>query len=268
MLWPQEKIPEIMVAGRFYHECGSFQRKYHNKQTACVHLYEYPGTIKIGEHTFKFHHGDITIIPCYTEYTYDVPVPGHHYCIHFRNIDISCRRKNLLSFPFIIRSSELIKTDLLKSKILEIINFRSLPEKSPGNAGASISLLQLFFHISLFCRSSTTERKSWSNNATSKAASIIEENLYLPLKIPELAKQCELSQNYLARAFRKHYGMTMMQYLLKKRMEMAVQLLLNSDKRIKEIGNECGMPDPQHFNKLFRRITGKSPSGMRTHGTE
>jgi len=262
-LWPQEKIPEIMVAGRFYHECRSFQRKYYNKQTACIHLYEYPGTIRIGEHSFEFHHGDITVIPCYTEYTYDVPVPGHHYCIHFRNIEIFRRKKDLLSFPFIIRPAELLKVDLLKSKLLEIINFRSLPEKSSGNAAASISLMQFLFHISLFCRNNPEKRKSYSVNAISKAASIIEDNLHLPLKIPDLANECKLSQNYLSRVFRKHYGMTMTRYQMKKRMEMAVQLILNSDKRIKEIGNECGIPDPQHFNKLFRRITGSSPSAMR-----
>jgi AraC-like DNA-binding protein len=108
-----------------------------------------------------------------------------------------------------------------------------------------------------------TPGDSDASKAVSKAASIIDENLHLPINVPDIARRVGLSQNYLARLFKKRYGVALTRYQMLKRMELARYLLLSSDIKIKEIGARCGLPDPQHFNKYFKKSEGKSPSSFR-----
>lgn len=60
---PVEAIPRIYTAGRFYHKDKAFLRKYHTNDSLCLHLYDYPGTVKIGGLTLHFKPGALTIIP-------------------------------------------------------------------------------------------------------------------------------------------------------------------------------------------------------------
>ena len=85
----------------------------------------------------------------------------------------------------------------------------------------------------------------------------------LPLTVPSIAREVGLSQNYLARFFRKRYGMTIPRYLLVRRIDLARHLLLTSDDLVKQIAGRVGLPDPQYFNKQFRRLTGSNPSDFR-----
>lgn len=152
----------------------------------------------------------------------------------------------------------------MKAKLKEVIEFYSLKENNEtAIAAAGITLAQMLCCISI--RKSRTENtfKSNSLDAVSRAASIIEANLHLPLSISTVAKRAGLSQNYLARLFKEHYKMTLSRYQTRKRMEFASYLLVNSNMKIKEIGARCGIPDAQHFNKLFRRFNGRSPSSAR-----
>jgi AraC-like DNA-binding protein len=91
----------------------------------------------------------------------------------------------------------------------------------------------------------------------------IDRYMTRDVRIREICRNAGLSQNYLARLFRKQYGCTMNRYLINRRLEFARHLLECTSLPIKEIGVRAGLPDPQHFNKLFRKITGKSPSAFR-----
>jgi two-component system response regulator YesN len=81
--------------------------------------------------------------------------------------------------------------------------------------------------------------------------------------IGDLAKGVGLSADYVARLFARRYGMTVQHYLLLRRVELARHLLISSDLRVSEIGREVGLPDPQYFNKQFRRVVGQSPVAFR-----
>ena len=54
---------------------------------------------------------------------------------------------------------------------------------------------------------------------------IVETRLKEPLSVPNLAEEAGLSQNYLAQAFRHRYGLTMPNFILRRRVELACYLL-------------------------------------------
>lgn len=63
--------------------------------------------------------------------------------------------------------------------------------------------------------------------------------------------------------FKKEYGISVMDYVLKKRMERAEQLLLETDRSVKEIAFSCGFADVEYFSRCFKRAHGTPPGAWR-----
>ena len=57
--------------------------------------------------------------------------------------------------------------------------------------------------------------------------------------------------------------MTIMEYVMQKRMDKAERMLVNSDLSIREISEECGFPDLEYFSRCFKTIHGMSPSSWK-----
>jgi len=78
-----------------------------------------------------------------------------------------------------------------------------------------------------------------------------------------LAERANVSAGTLSKNFKKAYATTFGNYLLHRRIDKAKSLLAATPLTIFEVGSAVGIPDPQYFNKQFRKITGTSPSRYR-----
>jgi len=63
--------------------------------------------------------------------------------------------------------------------------------------------------------------------------------------------------------FKKTTGLTFTDYLSRVRIEKAKTLLLNPHLRISEIAYDVGFQSLTHFNRMFRKIAGISPTKYR-----
>lgn len=81
--------------------------------------------------------------------------------------------------------------------------------------------------------------------------------------VAELARECGLSSGYFSRAFRQTTGTTPHQWLIRKRVERARQLLLESRLGLADIAIACGFVDQSHFTRVFARFEGDSPGRWR-----
>ena len=68
---------------------------------------------------------------------------------------------------------------------------------------------------------------------------------------------------YFCRVFRKAVGLTFTDYLGRVRVEEAKMLLLNPHLRVSEIAYAVGFQSLTHFNRVFRQLTGESPTRFR-----
>lgn len=91
----------------------------------------------------------------------------------------------------------------------------------------------------------------------------LDEHFAEEVKLDELAKRSRISKAYLCRAFRRHTGRTVLEYVHQRRVEKAMVLLDSTEQRIAEIAEACGFKDLSHFNRIFRRVAGASPSDFR-----
>lgn len=80
------------------------------------------------------------------------------------------------------------------------------------------------------------------------------------ISIEELAKIAHLHPNYLIRLFKSQLGMSPVQYINLKRIEIAQQLLKNPKISVAEAAERLGIGDVFYFSKLFKKYVGISPS--------
>ena len=91
----------------------------------------------------------------------------------------------------------------------------------------------------------------------------IENNCFEKLSVSDLAKRCYYNTSYFSRIFKECYGMTLISYIQKKRIDEAVRLLRETDLSVEEICRRVGYSEKKHFYKKFREITGTTPSAFR-----
>lgn len=96
-----------------------------------------------------------------------------------------------------------------------------------------------------------------------KAIAHLNEHYREPLSTEDLARIAALSVSQFERIFRKTFGVSPRQYLLRVRMERASRLLAETDDTVSSIAMECGFYDHAHFTKAFNRSKRVSPSRYR-----
>ncbi|MBS0408809.1 MAG: helix-turn-helix transcriptional regulator [Proteobacteria bacterium] len=87
----------------------------------------------------------------------------------------------------------------------------------------------------------------------------IDENLGRGISNRALAALVDLSVSHLSRAFRTTFGDPPHAYVLRRRVERAKAMMLETGEALSQIAVLCGFADQAHFCRQFRRHTGLSP---------
>jgi AraC family transcriptional regulator len=91
----------------------------------------------------------------------------------------------------------------------------------------------------------------------------IEARLETPIRNKELAALIELSEFHFSVAFRNSVGVTPHEFIIRRRIDRAQQLMLSTDMSLCDIAAECGLADQAHLSRLFRRVVGETPASWR-----
>jgi AraC-like DNA-binding protein len=78
-----------------------------------------------------------------------------------------------------------------------------------------------------------------------------------------VADAAHLSIDHFGRVFRSEAGMTPMRYLKLVRIDQSQFLLQHTELLVEEVAREVGFEDPLHFSRVFRQVTGRSPTAYR-----
>jgi AraC-like DNA-binding protein len=93
----------------------------------------------------------------------------------------------------------------------------------------------------------------------------IEKHFGEELSLQKVAKAVNIHPNYLSERFRQITGVTFVEYVARTRFERACGLLHSGDVRISEIAFAAGFQSLSQFNRVFKRLSGKSPTQFRRH---
>ena len=88
------------------------------------------------------------------------------------------------------------------------------------------------------------------------------------LSLGTVSESLHVSPNYLSANMKKYAGDTFINLLIKKRMEVARELLTTTGLKILEVARRCGYSDQHYFSYCFKKYYGMSPAQLRRSGKE
>ncbi len=129
---------------------------------------------------------------------------------------------------------------------------------------AMLRLLEVFAqHLSMLAHQIALVQEMPEPGAITRAKEYINEHKTDELSLLEVSKRVNMSTFYFCKMFKKATGLTFTAYLSLVRIGKAKNLLLNPNLRVSEIAFEVGFQSLTHFNRVFRRVVGQSPSEYR-----
>ena len=96
-----------------------------------------------------------------------------------------------------------------------------------------------------------------------KARKFIQEHSGEELSLRRVAKAVNIHPNYLSEKFKHVTGMNFVDYVARTRFERACRLLHDGDLRISDIAFATGFQSLSQFNRVFKKLSGKSPTQFR-----
>lgn len=97
-----------------------------------------------------------------------------------------------------------------------------------------------------------------------KAKRYIEDNYNDYITLDDIAAHVYLNKSYFSTFFKNKVGLTYREYLQNYRIQKAVELIRNSDRKVYEIAQAVGYNDSAHFIRAFKKVTGKNPGAFRS----
>ncbi|MEO5492598.1 MAG: helix-turn-helix transcriptional regulator [Sphingomonas sp.] len=244
--WPIGVIPRIAVAGRFRLGDRGHETRYRGAMHA-LHLHDYAGRMRLADAERAIAAGDVTISPAGRTSSYDLDAAGQHWCIHFTADDADAR----VMLPLHVGGQASVRERMAHIAALH----RRAGDDPVAAVQAGLALQTLLLDL--------VAPAAAAPNAAERAAAVIDARFAEPLDVAAIAAAIDRSPAHLARAFRTRYATTIPHRLIARRVEHARYLLESTDLPIWRIAERVGIPDPQHFNKTVRRLTGASPSAIR-----
>lgn len=116
----------------------------------------------------------------------------------------------------------------------------------------------------LAAMAATDEAAGHGDSQQDKILALITQGYRNDLSVADMADALGYSEAYFCKLFKQYFGQSFVSYLTEYRIREAIRLLSNDKVGIKEVGRAVGYADPNYFAKVFKRVTGQSPTEYRS----
>lgn len=106
---------------------------------------------------------------------------------------------------------------------------------------------------------------STSAKITPKVIKRLNKQLEGQFSAGKIAEDLGMNYSYISRKFKEETGFSVNQYYMKLKINQAINLLHTSDMNMTEISNQLHYPNPYYFSRVFKKVTGMSPSEYKKH---
>lgn len=104
-----------------------------------------------------------------------------------------------------------------------------------------------------------------SSSAIYPALSYVQSHLRESVTMKDMAALCHLSPSYFSRLFGREVGENFVSYVNRKKIQLAKELLRETNKNVSQIAAELSYQDSSHFINLFKRFEGITPQVYRQY---
>jgi AraC-like DNA-binding protein len=129
---------------------------------------------------------------------------------------------------------------------------------------SAVKLLSIFAqHLAMLSNQVFIQQENAEPPVITKARAYIHEHQTEEIKLGHVAKAVNMSSYYFCKMFKRVTGINFTDYVARIRIEKSKNLLLNPNLRVSEIAFEVGFQSLTHFNRVFKKILGQSPTEYR-----
>jgi AraC-like DNA-binding protein len=96
-----------------------------------------------------------------------------------------------------------------------------------------------------------------------KVRDYIDAHITGPVPVADLCALIQRSEAHFSRSFKRTFGEAPHAFLIRRRLELAAQYMLDTDASLSDIAVRCGFTDQPHLCKHFRQVTGETPASWR-----
>ncbi len=157
-----------------------------------------------------------------------------------------------------------------KNDIIVLLNKIIVERKSKDLGSEFLNSLMV---LELFVLISRALKMEWEDSIKLKSPKVkelieisvkyIDNNFERTISLGDIAHYVFLSPSYFAKAFKNEMGISPINYLLRKRIERAKELLIETDTKICNIALGIGFSNQQRFSELFKKYTCTTPMQYR-----
>jgi AraC-like DNA-binding protein/ligand-binding sensor protein len=134
----------------------------------------------------------------------------------------------------------------------------------PKQLDSVVKLLTIFAqHLAILSNQVIVQHENAEPPVITRAKEFINEHQTEDLRLGLVARAVHTSTFYFCKMFKKVTGINFTDYLSRVRIERAKNLLLNPNLRVSEIAFEVGFQSLTHFNRVFKKVLGQSPTQYR-----
>jgi len=133
-----------------------------------------------------------------------------------------------------------------------------------------MQLYPAFCPPSVLCTATTTNARrrpgplqKWR---LKRVVEFIDGHIGDPIRLPDLAAAAGLTRMHFAAQFRATFGVRPHDYVLRRRIDRACELLCNPDLALVEVALSVGFQTQAHFTTVFRELIGETPHRWRHSG--
>jgi len=135
---------------------------------------------------------------------------------------------------------------------------------SPKQYEAAVKLLTIFAqHLAILSNQVFIQQENAEPPVIKRAREYIHEHQAEELSLNQVARAVNMSTFYFCKMFKKIAGINFTDYVARVRIEKSKNLLLNPNLRVSEIAFEVGFQSLTHFNRVFKKLLGQSPTDYR-----
>ena len=226
------------------------QAEHTNQSCELVFYLKGSGYVETEGKRYDYRAGDIILVPSGVPHTEVNEVPHMVIVVGFKceDADLALLPRGKFTPP------EYVK-DLLKAM---------LDEKIKAEEGhQQVLCLQTEILITYLSRLEKSPKKDGFASLLPNIESFIDENIAHNISLDDFAHAYHYSTSRFRHLFTEKVGISPKQYVIKKRLEKAKELLKTTDKNLTEIAMECGFYDSSQFSRIFKNHIGVNPSEAR-----
>jgi AraC-like DNA-binding protein/ligand-binding sensor protein len=136
---------------------------------------------------------------------------------------------------------------------------------TPRQHESATKLLSIFAqHLAILSNQVFIQQENAEPPVIARARNYIHEHQTEELSLGQVAKAVNMSSFYFCKMFKKVTGINFTDYVARVRIEKSKNLLLNPNLRVSEIAFEVGFQSLTHFNRVFKKLIGQSPTEYRS----